>query len=64
MRRSVSLLVLMLLVLPWLGCGSGRECDRCSSDDDCKQGLVCSPFSEDNSKRCASGIGVTTCRVR
>jgi hypothetical protein len=63
MRRSASLLLLMLLALPWLGCTKGNECDRCENDEDCKQGFVCNSFSDD-SKRCGSGIGATTCRVR
>jgi hypothetical protein len=62
MRRNASLLLLVLLVLPWLGCAKGQECDRCSSDSDCKQG-ICNTFS-DNSKRCGTGTGATTCRVR
>jgi hypothetical protein len=53
----------LLLALAVAGCGSGDECDPCSSDDDCKAGLVCSTFS-DGSKRCASGLGSTNCRVR
>jgi hypothetical protein len=61
MRRSRLLLVLALCLLPLLGCGSGGECDKCSSDSDCNQGLVCSSFS-DGSKRCGSGEGVTQCR--
>ena len=63
MRRSASLLLLMLLVIPWMGCTKGNECDRCSSDDDCKQGFVCTTFSDD-SMRCGTGVGATTCRVR
>ena len=60
MRRN-ALLLLLLLVLPWLGCAKGQECDRCSSDDDCKSGFVCNSFS-DGSKRCGTGVGATTCR--
>jgi len=56
-------LLLVLLVLPWLGCAKGQECDVCSSDDDCKSGFVCNSFS-DGSKRCGTGVGATTCRVR
>jgi hypothetical protein len=63
MRRNASLLLLVLLVLPWLGCAKGQECDRCSSDSDCKQGFICNSFS-DGSKRCGTGVGATTCRVR
>jgi hypothetical protein len=63
MRRRAALLMVLLLVLPWLGCGAGQECDRCSSDSDCKSGFVCTSFS-DGSKRCGTGVGATTCRVR
>jgi len=64
MTRALFLLVaLVLLTLP-LACGSsGEECDTCSSDDDCNAGLVCSSFS-DGSRRCGTGVGGTTCRVR
>ena len=62
MRRS-ALLLILLLVLPWLGCTKGQECDRCNSDEDCKSGFVCTAFS-DGSKRCGTGVGATTCRVR
>jgi hypothetical protein len=55
--------LLLLLALPFAGCGStGDECDSCSSDDYCKAGLVCSTF-DDGSKRCGTGLG-TSCRVR
>ena len=56
--------LLLTLVLPTSSCGSnGGECDSCSSDDDCTSGLVCSSFS-DGSRRCASGLGETSCKVR
>jgi hypothetical protein len=62
--RIVTLGALLLLALPFAGCGaSGQECDTCSSDDDCNAGLVCASFS-DGSRRCASGSGDTRCRVR
>ena len=64
MRRGAFLLLLVLAVLPWMGCTKGNECDRCKTDTDCKQGFVCAHFSDDNSLRCASGVGATTCRVR
>ena len=63
-RSRYLLLLLALLAVPVSGCRStGGECDKCSSDDDCDPGLTCSSFS-DGSKRCASGIGVTTCTGR
>ena len=63
-RRPSPLALLLLLALPFAGCGSGGdECDPCSSDDDCTAGLVCSTFS-DGSKRCGSGAGTTSCRTR
>ena len=63
-RRWTGLPLLLLLALPFAGCGStGEECDACSSDDDCKAGLVCSTFS-DGTKRCGSGTGSTQCRTR
>ena len=66
MRRSRYLLLLLVgwLAVPVSGCqSSGNECDTCSSDDDCDAGLTCSTFS-DGSKRCASGVGATTCTTR
>jgi hypothetical protein len=63
-RTPYLLLVLILLALPASSChSSGEECDACSSDGDCKSGLVCSTFS-DGSKHCGSGIGATNCKVR
>jgi len=56
--------LLLALALPMSSCGSdGGECDSCSSDDDCTAGLVCSSFS-DGSRRCGSGLGETSCKVR
>jgi len=63
MLRSARILLLVLATLPLLGCASGDECDTCDSDADCQGGLVCVGF-EDNSRRCGSGIGATTCRTR
>jgi hypothetical protein len=56
--------LLLALALPMSSCGSdGGECDTCSSDDDCTAGLTCVSFS-DGSRRCGSGLGETSCRVR
>lgn len=63
MRRSRMLLMLVLAALPVIGCSSGDECDTCGSDSDCKDGFFCTDFS-DGSRRCGSGVGATTCRVR
>ena len=61
MRRSWILLALGLALLsPLLGCG--ETCKKCSSDDDCTAGLVCSTFN-DGSRRCGHGDGSTTCRT-
>jgi hypothetical protein len=61
-RLALTVLLLLAALLPACG-GSGNECDRCTSDDDCKSGLVCSTF-DDGSQRCGSGVGATSCRVR
>jgi hypothetical protein len=62
MHRRRSILLLVLAALPVLACTSGEECDTCSEDSDCKDGFVCSSFS-DGSKRCGSGAGATQCRT-
>jgi hypothetical protein len=58
----LALLLLLAALLPSCG-GNGGECDRCSSDDDCNSGLVCSTF-DNGDQRCGSGTGATQCRVR
>jgi len=63
MRRSTILMILALSALPILGCTKGDECDRCSTDADCKDNFVCTTFS-DQSQRCGTGIGASQCRVR
>jgi len=63
-RTRLAIGLLMLLALPIGSCGSsGDECDKCSSDSDCKAGLFCTTFS-DGSQRCGSGVGATSCRTR
>jgi hypothetical protein len=54
---------LLLVCMAPLLVSCGTECDRCEQDSDCKQGFLCVTF-EDGSKRCGSGVGATTCRVR
>jgi hypothetical protein len=54
-----------MAALPVLGCSSGEECDTCDDDTDCEEGLVCRNFLEGDEvveKRCASGVGATSCR--
>ena len=64
MYRSWRVLLLALLVaLPLSACSKDDECDVCEVDLDCKEGFVCSEFS-DGSKRCGSGLGATSCRVK
>ena len=60
--RARWLLLAASLMLSLGACSSGEECDKCTSDDDCNAGLVCSTF-DDGSTRCGTGTG-TTCRVR
>lgn len=61
-------LLIALLAIPAAGCTKGDECDTCESDSDCKDGLVCRNFLDEDGgvvdQRCASGIGRTQCRVR
>ena len=62
-RLNLVLLSALFATMATLGCSKGDECDTCDSDDDCKGGFICSQFSDD-SKRCGSGLGATSCRVR
>jgi hypothetical protein len=66
MKRSRWLLLALLAVFPLIGsCAStGDECDVCTLETDCKAGLVCATFAGETTKRCASGLGSTACRVR
>jgi hypothetical protein len=68
MRSRWRLCLALLLALPLSGCSSGGECDTCKVDTDCKGGLVCVNFLDGSGnvvgKRCGSGVGATTCRVR
>jgi hypothetical protein len=56
------LVLVVLCALPMLSCSDGGECDKCSSGDDCNQGLVCVRFN-DGSQRCGSGEGTSQCRT-
>ena len=59
---------LLVLAVALSGCTKGDECDRCDSDDDCREGWICGELTpvdgESVGKRCVSGIGETECRVR
>jgi len=61
--RIPRFVLVILTCLPLLACSSGDECGECSTDQDCNAGFVCSTFS-DGSRRCGSGVGASTCRVR
>jgi hypothetical protein len=54
---------LLAVALALSGCTKGDECDKCTSDADCRESFVCSTFS-DGSQRCGTGLGATQCRVR
>lgn len=66
MKQTRWLVAAVLLSFPLIGsCAStGDECDVCTAEADCKTGLVCASFAGETAKRCASGTGSTTCRVR
>jgi len=64
MRRARVLPAIVLVALTmFIACTKGDECDKCNTDEDCKEGFLCSEF-DDGSLRCGSGVGATTCRVR
>jgi hypothetical protein len=63
MAKRLGWALVVLLALAAGGCSNGGdECDKCSSDDDCRSGFVCSTF-DDGSQRCGSGVGFTQCRT-
>ena len=69
MKRSHWFLGLVLAIgLAAAGCSSGGECDLCETDEDCQEDLICVNFLNDegelDSRRCGSGTGATSCRVR
>jgi hypothetical protein len=66
MKHSRRLIAIVVALFPLIGsCAStGDECDVCTADIDCKEGLVCWTFSGETTTRCASGLGTTVCRVR
>jgi hypothetical protein len=64
MRRVRLLPAVVLVALTLLiACTKGDECNKCNVDADCKGGFFCSVFA-DGKRRCGSGVGATTCRVR
>jgi hypothetical protein len=61
MTPKRALAVLAAFVIGALSsCASTEECGTCSGDGDCRSGFFCSTFS-DGTRRCASGMGDTTC---
>jgi len=54
---------LLVVGLALAGCTKGDECDKCTTDSDCRESFVCTTF-DDGSQRCGSGLGATQCRVR
>ena len=63
------LVLLAVVALPILGCAKdGSECDTCQMDSECKAGLFCVNFLDENmkpaGKHCGAGTGATQCRVR
>jgi hypothetical protein len=66
--RLRRLLTTFAAVLLLAGCTKGDECDRCDSDDDCREGWICGELTpvdgESPGRRCVSGRGETECRVR
>jgi hypothetical protein len=49
-----------LLIGSLSSCASTEECGTCGSDAECRAGFLCSTFS-DGTRRCASGMGDSTC---
>jgi hypothetical protein len=66
--RLLLLLCLLVPAVPLVGCSDGEECDECQTDADCVAPLVCVGFNHENGesagRRCGSGVGASTCRVR
>jgi hypothetical protein len=66
--RASRVLAALALAAALSGCTKGDECDRCDSDDDCREGWICGELTpvdgESVGKRCVSGLGETECRVR
>jgi hypothetical protein len=63
MKLARRLFLPVLAAISLWSCSNGDECKTCNQDSDCKTGFVCSTFS-DGSKRCGTGTGATSCRVR
>ena len=58
--KRVLALIAALFIGALSSCASTEECGTCSGDADCRSGFFCSTFS-DGTRRCASGMGDTTC---
>jgi hypothetical protein len=58
-RRALAMAA-ALIIGGLSSCGTTEECGTCSGDPDCRTGFFCSTFA-DGTRRCASGIGETTC---
>ena len=68
MGTKLRLVALAACALGLYGCTNGEECDRCTTELDCKPGYVCAQFTDRKGnpvegKRCGSGQGATQCRT-
>ena len=62
-RRKLLMLALVIGTAALGSCAKTEECGTCSSDAECRAGFICATFT-DGSKRCATGIGESTCARR
>jgi hypothetical protein len=58
--KRFAVLLAALVIGALSSCASTEECGTCSGDADCRSGFFCSTFS-DGTRRCASGMGDSTC---